>query len=192
MCNPALAIMGMQAVSTGVSAYGQYQQGVAQQKMYNAQADAAAQQGQQVLKTAEMQTKAIQDTAKVQGKRQAESSAQALASQKAAMAAMGMDPSSVTAADITMDTVNKTKLDENLIRYNADVKSWETETAAANDNWALQTQSDQYRIAAKNAKTARNINVFSTLLGGAAQTGMAGYQMGAFSSKTKWNQVGIN
>lgn len=93
----------------------------------------------------------------------------------------------VTAEDIANDTFNKQRLDELAIRYNADVKSWETNTQAANQNWAAQTQANQYRYAAKNAKHAGKIAAFTTLLGTATSTasmlGAAGQKLRAHRHK---------
>ena len=152
------------AVSGGIQAYSQYQQGAGQAALYNSQADAARLQGQQVMQTADLQSRAIQDTAKVQGKQQAQSSAKALASQRAAMAAAGMDPGSVTAADIRLDSLSNAKMDEEMIKYNANLRSWEIETGSSQENWALQTQATQYNQAAGNAKKAGKINANSSLL----------------------------
>jgi hypothetical protein len=194
MCDPITAtVVGLSVASGGFTAYNQYKQGVAESKYNNYLATQSENEGKQALAIADKQSTAIQDTAKEQGKGFKRESAQFGSSQRAAMAAMGIQ--GVTAEDIANDTFNKQRLDELAIRYNADVKSWETNTQAANQNWAAQTQANQYRYAAKNAKHAGKIAAFTTLLGTATSTasmlGGGGPKAPGSSSQTAINNTGF-
>lgn len=162
MCLPQIA-------SIAFSAYSQYQQGVAQSRMYDYQAAAAKQEGEAALKRGETRAGLVQDAAKDQGKQQARSAAQLSASQKAALAANGIDLSSVTAQDITLDTSNKVAMDEMAIRHNADLESWSVKNEGIYSNWQKQTEATQHSLASKNAKKAGKREAFGTILGGAAQ-----------------------
>ena len=167
MCDPISIGIGLTAVSTGLGAYGQYQEGRANAKQYEYSAAVARQEGEAALKRGETQANLIQDSAKAEGLRQAQSVAQLSASQRAALAANGI--TGVTSEDITLDTANKAKMDEMAIRHNADLQSWSAKNQGIYENWQSQAQATQYDAAAKNAKKASKIGIFSTLLGGAAQ-----------------------
>jgi hypothetical protein len=183
------------ATSMALTAYSGYRQAQAQREAGNAQNnyyDALAQtsqmEGQYALKMGQKQSELIQDQAKMQGKELAQSQAQLSSSQKARMAAMGMDPSSVTAGDIVSSTYDSQKLDELMLRYNADMKSWNTMTQASYDKWRSDAQAEQYLYAGDYAKRAGRINARNTLLGTAVS--MAGsaltYGVGSgFSSSTQ-------
>lgn len=132
----AMQKSGMYANAFGgmLSAYNQYQQGKAEQEMYNFQADQILQQG--VQQAAEV---------KKQGR-------QFLASQQAAMAANGMALDSLTAEDISKDTLTQNSLDEILIKYNAYNNAF------------------QARKAGINSRIAGSTKAATTLMGTATQT----------------------
>lgn len=167
MCNwvaGALAIVG------GVTnAWGQYQSGVMAQAYNNAQAAINEAQADRVLATAEINKNMVQDTAKEQGKILTTAHSKALATQKAAFAAAGLGSGSVTAETLAMSSYDKAKMDENALRYNADMESWAIETEAQDTASALRSEAGMYRLAGKNAKKAGTINAFSSLLGSASQ-----------------------
>ena len=170
MCDPVTAtVVGLTVASGGFTAYNQYQAGSAENKYNQYLAKQSENEGKATLDAAERQSGLIQDTAKEQGKQFKRGAAEFNSSQRAAMAAMGVE--GVTVEDITNSTYDKQRMDELAIRYNADVKSWETNTNAANKNWQLQEQAKQYRYAGKNAKRAGAVNAFSTLLGTATSVG---------------------
>lgn len=169
MCDPITAtVAGLTIASGGVQAYSTYKQGVAESKYNNYLAQQSENEAKSALAIGQKQSELIQDSAKEEGKRFKGDSAQFNAAQRAAMAAMGVE--GVTAEDIANDSYNKERMDELAIRYNADVKSWENNMNAANENWRLNEQAKQYRYAAKNAKRAGKIGAFTTLLGTAAST----------------------
>ncbi|HBF39771.1 MAG TPA: hypothetical protein DDW50_20965 [Firmicutes bacterium] len=138
------------------SAYSQLQQGQMQQDMNNFQADQILQQGDE-------QAKAV----KKQGQ-------QTLASQQAAMAANGMALDSATAEDISYDTLEKSSLDELLIKYNANVNAF------------------QARQAGKNARTASKINAANTLMGTATQVADSWNQWAKTSKGKTSSTKGVN
>jgi hypothetical protein len=132
--------MGLEALGGFFNAYSQYQQGTAEQDMYNFQAD-------QIL----MQAQSESEMVRRRGDR-------ILSSQRAAMAASGMSLDSVTADDIAYSTEKDIALDELMIKYNAQLESW------------------QARQAGKNAKKAARIQAFNTLVGTAQQMSDSWYE----------------
>lgn len=167
MCDPiTLATIGV-AAGGGYSAYNQYKEGSAANKYYQYQADQAEQEAQNAEKQGALQSKLIQDSAKEQGKNLKTSQAEFNASQKVALVSSGQ--SGATAEDIVSDSQRKQNMDEALLRYNADAKSWEVQNQMRNNAWATRVQADQYRYAGKNAKAAGKRKSFSTLLGTATK-----------------------
>jgi len=150
--------------------------GKAQQGYMNYIAESKYQQGQAAIAQAQAQSTAFQDTAKIEGKQLKTSQAEFNSSQRAAMAAAGVQGG--TAEDIIGNTLTKQQMDEAIIRYNADIRSWEANTQAQYDNYALQTEAESYRIAGRNARTAGKRQAFATLLGTAAM--VAPSVIGAF------------
>ncbi len=181
MCDPVTAtVVGLSVASGGFQAYNQYKQGVAESKYNNYLATQSENEGKAALAAGQKQSELVQDSAKEQGKSFKRGAAEFNSAQRAAMAAMGVE--GVTAEDVASDTFNKQRMDELAIRYNADVKSWETTTQAANQNWQSQEQAKQYRYAAKNAKQAGKTAAFTTLLSTAASTAS---MMGGMPSTAK-------
>ena len=177
----AVAI-GVTVAAGGYSAYSQYQAGSAQNKYYNYLADNSRREGEYAIKAGDAQSKAYQDQAKIQGKQLNKSQAEFNASQRAAMAASGV--TGVTSEDIVSSTFSKEKLDESLLRYNADLKSWETNTSAAYKKWAANVQADQYGYQGKAAKYAGKVGATTTLLATAASVATIGALSGAGGTST--------
>jgi hypothetical protein len=164
MCNPLVIGLALTAVSGAVSAYGSKQQGEAQNKMYQYAAGQSRIAGDAALARAQKQAELVQDTAKIEGKQKAVKTAQLAGAQRAAMAAMGIDPTSVTGQDITLDTYSKEKMDEEMIRFNADRQSWAVQEQGKMDFFEANQQANMQELAGKNAKKAGNIQAFSSLL----------------------------
>ena len=193
MCHPAI-IIGTMVAAGGYSAYSQYQQGVASKKYYDYQADVANQEAQLALdvgkqrsdlalEASRKQSNIIQDVNKIEGKQLAAEGAQFNASQRAALAALGV--SGVTAEALTVDSFNKQKLDEANLRYNADLRSYESLeggrassyealTNADQQAWYSRTLAGQYKYAGHAAKQAGKTKALGTLLGTAASVAMIG------------------
>jgi len=178
MCSPGL-ILPVMAVATaaasgGIKAYGEYQQGKSQQKYYSYLAEQNERQAEAEERTAEQKTSIVQNEAAQRAKELKGDVARVKGAQKAAMAVMGIG-GSVTEEDILKDTTNKAWLDEQNIRYNADVTSWSIKKETAERDIALRNQSVLFRLAGKQARQAAAINMTSTILGTASSIiGMKG------------------
>lgn len=85
-------------------------------------------------------------------------SAKAFRSNQNVVSAVNGTSGSATAEDIALDTLDKQKMDEMAIRYNANLKYWDQEN-----------QAKSYRYAAQNAISAGNVAATNTLLGSATQ-----------------------
>lgn len=176
MCAPValLAVAaGTQAAAGGATAISQYQQGAAQNKYYNYLADQSQAQGANNLKIADKQSTLIQDQASQEGKQLKTNQAEFNSAQRASLSANGV--TGVTAQDIVSSSLSKEQMDEFAVRYNADVKSWQTNTEGQYKNWAANVQADQYRYAGKAAKSAGKTQAFTTLLSTAASVASTAY-----------------
>jgi len=175
MCDPVtltVITMGATAAAGGMTAYGQYKQGAATNKYLKAVANINEEQGRLEVKRGEKQSTLIQDAAKFDAKKQKTGAASVAASARAVQVANGIDLSSVTAEDLATDTINKSRLDELAIRYNADVSSWNVTEDAKYKKWTLDQEAENKRAEGRNAKAAGKRGAFTTLLGTAAS--MAG------------------
>lgn len=181
MCTPLLALGAVAAATTAAggaySASQQNQAGKSQQAYYNYIADQNKQAADYALKIGEARDTASQNQGALESAKHARDVASFSASQKAIMAANGLASDSVTATDITGDTFDKGKLDEMMIRYNADQRSWEAKTGAAYQSWDLNNQSTMNRFAGINARRAGAANANSTLFSTAASVAQMGFNM---------------
>ncbi|NJO00346.1 MAG: hypothetical protein HC880_00520 [Bacteroidia bacterium] len=170
MCAPILTVaaVGLQVAAGAYNAYNENENAKAQQQYYNHLAAQNEAQGRFEINRGNVQSKAIQDVAKEQGKQFQSDAARQNSSQRAQLAAQGI--TGVTAEDISNDSFNRQKLDELSLRYNADVKSYEVLTDAQYKKYALDSQASQYRFAGEQARAAGKRNVFQTLLGTAVST----------------------
>lgn len=189
MCAPPL-ILGAMAVAGGMQAYGQYQEGSSSNKYYQYLAGQSRLQGEAAVTRAQRQAEVVQDSAKLEGKEQAVKTAQTAGAQRAAMAAMGLDPTSVTGQDVTLDSYSKAKLDEAMIRRNADLQTWSLTEEGKFSKWAADQQADQYSVAGKQAKRAGKIGAFTTILATAASMGFGAHQMGMLGGKAATTTTG--
>ena len=196
-------LMAVSAVAGGVSAYGSYQEGQEKSKMYrdaagntDIQAEMARQTAAQNVMLTQRQMAqnihSVQMDASFQDRNLKEAVAKIRGTQTATAAAMGVGGGSVTSADIAMDTLNKEKMDEIAIRYNADSTStkitnegnnqiWGINNDLNNQTWALGVQKSQYMSAAKNAKTAGNIKAASTILSTISSVGGMGLDYATYA-----------
>lgn len=141
------AIVGTTAVAGAMSAYGQYQQGkIAAQVGRNNQimAEYAA---QDALRRGEEEA--------AQVRRQAD---QLKGSQRASMAARGLDLGVGTAAELQDQTDFFSLVDQGTARYNA-----------KQDAWSARVQGANARAQGDAARAQGNLAAFSTLLGTAGQ-----------------------
>ena len=174
----AIASIAVSAVSTGMTMYGSYAQGKAQQKMNQYNADVAIRQAEIDKRNAETNITMVQDTAKSQAKLQRRNVAVIEGEQKGILAAQGVGGGSVTAADIMKTTLDTAELDRQAIRYNADSKAYAIKTGSDFNTWNLDQQSRGYNMAGKNAMRAGKINTVSSLLSGASQIASTGMTYG--------------
>lgn len=173
-CDPVtITAVTLVAAAGATKAYGEYQAGKSQQKYYEYLSEQNIREAEAAQKTAEMQTTIAQNEAAQRAKELKGDVSRVKGAQRAAMAAIGL--TGVSAEDVLMDTVNRAKLDEFNIRYNADISSWAYKKEAAEKGWALRNQATLFRFAGKEARTAAALNMTSTILGTASSIiGMKG------------------
>jgi len=164
MCTLALALTGL---STGLSAYGQYQQGKAQAAAYEAQAEAAYQNAKIQNKKSELMADQY-----AQRQRELDDRRRLVTGQQiAAAGASGISSNVGSPLDV----------------YTSSMEGWQQDTVnlltnQRNDQWSNYVNEVNYRnqgnaamANAKAAKQAGTIGAFGTLLGGAASMyGMRG------------------
>lgn len=210
MCDPiSITAVTLIAVSGGVKAYGAYQEGKAQETMYNYQSALAVQEATMTRKYAEMQKQAIgeaaaanisveQAAAAEKSRRLSEDVAQLTGQQRATIGALAIG--GVTAADIAVSTFDKARLDQLAIRYNANIQSWGIAGQAQRDiwtlgeetkmrEWALKSEAGQFRLAGKQARRAGRIRTATTLLSTAASMATVGAMSvpdGGLKSTAQW------
>jgi hypothetical protein len=159
-----VAAVAVTAIGGGVSAYGQYQSGQAQKKMMNYQADVANQQSVLAQRTAEQKSQLTQTQAMLDTKQLQRKYSILEGTQKAARAASGVGGGSVSEGDIATDTFKTQSLDEQMIRYNADLKSWDLQQHAGMEVWGLGAEAEMDRMAGKNAAKAGTTAAVGTVL----------------------------
>jgi hypothetical protein len=169
--------MAATAVAGAVSAYGQYQSGVAQNAYYQYSANQKTQEATYDLNMGQKQSELIQDQAQIQGKQLATSQAETNASAIATEAAHGISGSG-TAEDIAKSNLTKEQLDQTMLHYNADIKGWSTIEDAKGAAWTATNEATQDRFAGANAKRAGAIGATGTLLGTASSVAGLGYKAG--------------
>ena len=147
-------VLAAVAVSTAVTAYGQYQQGKAQQQAYEYNA-----------KVNEQNAKIAQDKAAYEADKQAQRMRRLNATQRPAYAASGVNLSG-TALDLMEDSTTQGEMDRLAILYGGDVQAIQSRNEA-----------ELNRFQGKQAASAGTSAAFGTLLGGASTLGMAGVKM---------------
>lgn len=161
------AAIGLQVAGSASSAYSAQQAGLAQEGYYKyvaRQADSEANLAEAAgAKTAH----SIEDAAAYEFSRMRRGVRQTQGAQAAALAASG-NAGTTTAEDIARDTVDKARLDEMVIHYNADSQAGETLRQAGLSAYNLRSQAEGYRMAGSNARAAGDRAFVSTLLGGAS------------------------
>jgi len=173
MCDPiTIGVMAVTAVSGGMQAYGQYQQGVANQQYYNYLAETNRIQGDAQYRAGMKESELIQDAAKHELKTFKGNATQFASEQKVRMVANGVDLGSVSASDVVGDTIDKAKMDEYALRYNADSKSWSTETGAKYKKYEGEQKARNNKYAGAMAKYQGKQKAFTTLLSTAGSMAM--------------------
>ncbi|MDX9690533.1 MAG: hypothetical protein RBT70_08775 [Alphaproteobacteria bacterium] len=160
MCTLAAAAIGATVLSTGMTMYGQYQQGRAQQSQMNYQA--AVDRNNKIISD-----RAAEDAIKrgqAEEEKHRRQVQQVKAQQRVGFAARGIDLGSDNVLDTLSDTAMFGELDALTIRNNA-----------AREAYGYQVQGMNYEasaankvLAGKNARSAANTGMFTTLLSGAS------------------------
>ena len=148
------------AAGTAVTAYGQYQQGQAQERAANYQA-AVQDRNAQIAK----------QTAEYDAERQSSRLRRAIGSQRAAVLASGIQMEG-TALDLQQDTVQQGEMDRLAILYGGEINYQNARSEA-----------ELSRMQGKAAAQAGTTAAFGTVLGGFGQTYAAGTKMGVFGKK---------
>lgn len=171
-------MMGLQGLSGIMNARGQAAQGRAEAEAYKAQAAV----NEQNAKLADVAAENARQQGMVEEERSDKQFDQLKGSQKATMAANGLDISSDTMSNLLQDTSHQKAVDATWIRREAQMKKWGFQSEKVQHL----RDADQNKAAAKNAKKAGKMNAFSTLLSTAASVGMSYSNLrGTGSSATK-------
>lgn len=164
MCSPTAAFMGLQVAGGLQQSQGYLEQGAREQAYYNYMASISEKTAGEVLKRGDQQSTMIQDVALQSQEELDRQSKQLAGRQKTVLAASGVWGNSRTAQDIARDTASQEDRDAAALRYNADVSSWQTMTAAKDQALALRRQAVGYRMGGDNAVEAARINAQSSII----------------------------
>ncbi len=163
IANTAIAASTIAGIAGGtVGAVSSYQQGKAQQAQYNYQAKVNEENARIAQENANVQRQQGIEEARLQRIK----AASTIGSQKAAMAANGVDVTQGTSLDVIADTVAMGELDALQTQYNYEAKARGYEAQAGN----FQNQANLDLISGKNAYQAGKINAITTGLGGLEKT----------------------
>lgn len=147
MCEPTTIALAATAISGGMQAYGQYQQGrVAQQVGRN---------NQMMAEYAAADAERRGEEEAIAARRRAD---QLAGAQRAAFAARGVDATAGTAADLLAQTTFFGQQDQDTARTNA-----------RREAWSLRAQGANARAQGNAAARAGRVSAFGTLLGAGAR-----------------------
>lgn len=156
--------MGAQALGGLYQQNAMEQEAKAKQNYYNYLASQNEAQATRTIKAGEDQVSAIQ-TGSLQSQIELDRQSKQLEGrQKAVLARNGVWGNSRTAGDILDDTLTQEERDATALRYNAEVKSWESRTNAKETARALREQASGYRMGGDNARMSGEINRTTSLL----------------------------
>jgi len=157
------ATLAATAVSGAVTAYGAVQQGQAQKKQ--ARYQAGVERNNATI--AGWQAQDATQRGQIEEQRQRLATARLRSSQRAGMAANGIEIDSGSPLDVLMDTAQLGELDALTIRSNAEREAYGFRSQSGN----LMAQAGLTTMAGRNAATAGYIGAGSTLLSSAATVG---------------------
>lgn len=164
VANVALAAGAVAGIAGGVmGGVSSYQQGKQQQAYYNYQAQVQNENAKIAQNNAALERQQGIEEARLQRIK----TAQAIGSQKTAMAANGVDITQGTAVDVLEDTAAMGELDALQTRYNYERKALSYETQANN----FTNQGNLDVIAGQNAYSAGKINGLASGLDGISKAG---------------------
>jgi hypothetical protein len=166
MCEPiTIASLAVTALSTGLSMYGQYQAGKAQEAGAKASADYNAQTA--ANEAATQQQLAQNEIAKgaADRERQQRQAARAMGEMRANMGASGFEMDSGSNLSLLAESAAEHQYDSNIINQNAAAAAWQHQTAAAS---ALNQQGlAEWQYAnASSGRTATGLSMAGSLLSG--------------------------
>lgn len=173
MCEPTTIMIAM-AASGAMQAYGQYQQGKAQEAASKYQ----AQVNENNAIIAEREAAAAEERGKDAEGKQRRLTAQFQAQQEAAYAKSGVLMDSGSPLDILSDTAALGEIDALTIRQNYMDEAYNQRRQADN----FRNEAELNRFSGRNAARAGTMNAFSTLLSTAGNTYAYGNKVGAFGS----------
>ena len=152
-----------------MSLFGQANEGKAQSNYYNYLAGTATQNAALARASGqnEVATLGTEEFSQVKGLHTQERDV--IGAQKAALASGGAGVGSKTGEAIVSDTENKVNLDEQALRYNADVKMKNARIGAETSALNYESQAAGYKMAGKNAAIANKYGQYSTMLSTAGQ-----------------------
>ena len=160
MCDANIAgIMSM--TGTVMGAIGSYQQAQAQAAAYRAQA-AALEQNARLI---DAQRSQAQDVKADEMQRLRANASKTAATQKAAMAANGLDTGSGSNLDILNDTTYLSEIDAAMLRYKYDINDWQMRVQKTD----TLNQASMARSVASNASKAGTIGAMTSLFSGVGQ-----------------------
>lgn len=168
------AAIGLQAVGSLTSAYGQYTQGLAQANYFKYLASNSRTEAALATREGELQSTLVQNQGLKESEIATRHEKEVVGTQTAAAGA-NVGGGSVTSADIATDTFNKAKLDQLAIKYNADIESWNATQGAKLKAWQLNREAGGYDISGEAARAGGKMGAFNSLLSGAGQVANTWY-----------------
>lgn len=184
MCDIATATLAVTAIAGGVSAYGQYQQGQAQEEQYEYQA--AVDRNNSII--AQRQADDAIERGRIEEQEHREKVNQIKSSQRVSFASRGIDLGSADVSETLADTAMLGELDALTIRNNAQREAYGYRVQASN----FEASAGLKEVAGDNAASSGITSATTTLLGTAATVGSkySDFQSkGAFSSSTSLTKI---
>lgn len=173
--------LATQIVGGITSASAAKQKGSSDARYYSHLEEGAREQASLVLATAKTQIGFIAEGAARETEAVRTTGRRIRGAQAAGFAASGVGGVSVTAMDVALDTLEREQDDEELIRYNANIVAWETNNQAAMTAQGLISQAKGYRMAARSARRAARTDMWSTIIGTAANVAGTGMRMAHYA-----------
>ena len=168
--------VGGAVVSGGFEAYSQIQQGAAQKKFADYQAQQEEVDAEQAYKVGQAQSQQVAQQEELNSQTLAFKNAQKIGAMRAATAANGIAANSVTAENLEIGSFNKGNRDEQMLEYNAENQEWSIKTAAADQAFTDNQQSALDVIQGENEQAAGEMAATGTLLSTASTVAGIGYK----------------
>ena len=171
------AAIPIMAVGAGLSAYSQYQEGKASKNYYDYLAGTSKSNAMLARTAGEVEAKSIGAQEMQQVGQIHEQGREVVGAQKAALASGGAGVGSKTGEQLVSDTLTKVDLDEQALRYNADLRMKNARIGAESQALNEESQAYGYKIAGRNAKKAGTIGAYTSLLSGAGNVAALNYKV---------------